>query len=207
MKKRSEKQNKKIRNLVLFCSLCAILLSVSTYAWFIGMKTVNVAEFDVKIATTEGLFLSMDGADWKYELDAKNTAAYAGNANTWADGEGEGLIPMSSVGDMDEESSRMKLYEKGSLKEIFKELIGDAKTKPFECVGTTKEVRFSISYLINKLNKENQKLPLLLKFYNENYELSDITEPLLKEFNEQNNLPIEFVNLLKEELKRCIEKL
>ena len=29
------------------------------------MKTVNVAEFDVKIATTEGLFLSMDGADWK----------------------------------------------------------------------------------------------------------------------------------------------
>ena len=115
MKKRSEKQNKKIRNLVLFCSLCAILLSVSTYAWFIGMKTVNVAEFDVKIATTEGLFLSMDGADWKYELDAKNTAAYAGNANTWADGEGEGLIPMSSVGDMDEDSSRMKLYEKGSL--------------------------------------------------------------------------------------------
>jgi len=99
------------------------------------------------------------------------------------------------------------LYEKESLKEIFKELIGDAKTKPFECVGTTKEVRFSISYLINKLNKENQKLPLLLKFYNENYELSDITEPLLKEFNEQNNLPIEFVNLLKEELKRCIEKL
>ena len=115
MKKRSEKQNKKIRNLVLFCSLCAILLSVSTYAWFIGMKTVNVAEFDVKIATTEGLFLSMDGADWKYELDAKNTASYEGNANTWADGEGEGLIPMSSVGDMDEESSRMKLYEKGSL--------------------------------------------------------------------------------------------
>ena len=115
MKKRSEKQNKKIRNLVLFCSLCAILLSVSTYAWFIGMKTVNVAEFDVKIATTEGLFLSMDGADWKYELDAKNTTAYAGNANTWADGEGEGLIPMSSVGDMDKDSSRMKLYEKGSL--------------------------------------------------------------------------------------------
>ena len=82
MKNRSEKQNKKIRNLVLFCSLCAILLSVSTYAWFIGMKTVNVAEFDVKIATTEGLFLSMDGADWKYELDAKNTASYEGNANT-----------------------------------------------------------------------------------------------------------------------------
>ena len=115
MKRRNEKQSKRIRNLVVFCSLCAILLSVSTYAWFIGFKTVSVNQFEVKIATTEGLFLSMNGTDWTYELDAKNAAAYTGNANVWADGENEGLIPMSTVGDMDATSSRMKLYEKGSL--------------------------------------------------------------------------------------------
>lgn len=115
MKRRNEKQSKRIRNLVVFCSLCAILLSVSTYAWFIGFKTVSVNQFEVKIATTEGLFLSMNGTDWTYELDAKNATAYTGNANVWADGENEGLIPMSTVGDMDATSSRMKLYEKGSL--------------------------------------------------------------------------------------------
>ena len=97
------------------------------------------------------------------------------------------------------------LYEKEELLNTFKELIGDAKTKPFECVGTTKEVRYSISYLINKL--EDKDLPLLLKFYKDNYELSDINEPLLKEFNNENNLPQEFVSLLKEELKRCTEEL
>jgi len=97
------------------------------------------------------------------------------------------------------------LYDKETLLKTFKELIGDAKTKPFECVGTTKEVRFSISYLINKLDKNN--LPYLLKYYFENYELTDPKEPLLYEFNEENNLPIEFVNLLKEEVKKCIEKL
>ena len=113
--KRNSKKNKRVRNLVLVCTLTAILLTVSTYAWFIGMKTVKVNEFEVKIATTEGLFLSMDGVDWSYNLDAKNAKAYTGNANQWLTGKDEGLIPVSTVGDLDETSSRMKLYEKGSL--------------------------------------------------------------------------------------------
>ena len=111
-KKHNKKHTKKIRNLVALCALCGVVLSVSTYAWFIGMKTVNVTSFDIDIATTEGLFLSMDGVNWHYNLDARNTAAYTGNTNTWAE---TGLIPMSSVGDMDDTVSRMKLYEKGSL--------------------------------------------------------------------------------------------
>ena len=111
MKRR--KKNQKVRNLITLCALCAILLSVSTYAWFIGMKTVNVTEFDINIATTEGLYLSMDGKDWVYTLDAKTAHAYDGNANQWL--EDSGLIPMSSIGEMDATSSRMKLFEKGSL--------------------------------------------------------------------------------------------
>ena len=114
MAKRNKKQSKKIRNLVLICAMCAVILTVSTYAWFIGMKTVNVSTFDIEIATTEGLFLSMDGSDWSYNLDAKGATAYTGNANQWLDGEDEGLIPVSTVGDIDKTSSRMKIYEKGS---------------------------------------------------------------------------------------------
>ena len=110
--KKNNKHAKKIRNLVIVCALCAVVLSVSTYAWFIGMKTVSVQSFDVEIATTEGLFLSMDGINWSYNLDARNATPYTGNTNTWAP---DGLIPMSTVGDMDSDVSRMKLYEKGSL--------------------------------------------------------------------------------------------
>ena len=110
--KKERKNKKKNRNLIILCSFCAIILTVSTYAWFIGMKTVNVSSFDIDIATTEGLFLSMDGTSWSYKLDAKNAQAYEGNVNTWAE---NGLIPMSTVGDMDDTSSRLKLFEKGSL--------------------------------------------------------------------------------------------
>ena len=112
MAKRNKKQAKRVKKLVLLCSICAVVLVVSTYAWFIGMKTVNVSKFDIDIATTEGLFLSMNGTDWSYKLDAKGATAYTDNTNTWAP---DGLIPMSTVGDMDGDASRMKLFEKASL--------------------------------------------------------------------------------------------
>ena len=115
MAKRNKKQTRRLRNLIMICTLCAVVLTVSTYAWFIGMKTVNVSSFDIDIATTEGLYLSMDGINWSYKLDAKKTTAYQGHTNTWADGENEGLIPMSTIGDMDSSVSRMKLFEKASL--------------------------------------------------------------------------------------------
>ena len=111
-KKQNVKHSKRVRNLVAMCLLCGVVLGVSTYAWFIGMKTVKVNKFDINIATTEGLFLSMNGVDWTYKLDVANAQAYENNTNTFAP---NGLIPMSSVGDMDKTSSTMKLYEKGSL--------------------------------------------------------------------------------------------
>ena len=111
-KKYNEKHSKKIRKLAAFCCLIAIFLSVSTYAWFIGMKRVEVSEFDINIATTEGLFLSMDGIDWKYNLDVNTATQYENNTNKIDDVE---LIPLSSVGDMDSTTSRMKLFEKSSL--------------------------------------------------------------------------------------------
>ena len=112
MKKHNEKHSKKIRNLVVICLLCGVVFAVSTYAWFIGMRTVNVSSFDINVASTEGLYLSMDGQSWTYNLDVVNDPKYANNANKLTDVE---LIPMSTVGDMDVTSSRMKLYEKGSL--------------------------------------------------------------------------------------------
>ena len=115
-KRRNTKHEKRVKRLILGCGLCAIILSVSTYAWFIGMKTVNVSSFDVTIAAIDSLSLSLDGKTWSdtvsisKETYSKNS--YTGNTNSWG---GDGLIPMSSVGKIDTDSSRMILFEKGSL--------------------------------------------------------------------------------------------
>jgi len=111
------KQNKKrLRNLIAIFSLTAVVLSVSTYAWFIGMRTVNVSSFDVEIASTDSLMLSLNGSTWDTTVaitqDTVSSASYTNNTNSWG---GAGLFPVSSVGAMDSTASRMKLFEKASL--------------------------------------------------------------------------------------------
>ena len=91
------------------------------------------------------------------------------------------------------------LYEDESLLPIFKELVGDASTKPFECVGEIKEVRYALSLTIG----DKTDLPYLLKYYKDNYEM--VTEKLEEYYNEENNLPEEYANIIKENLK-CLVK-
>ena len=112
--KRNGKKSRKIRKLILACTLSAVVLIVSTYTWFIGIQTVRVSPFEITIATTEGLFLSMDGENWVYNLDVATATAYTGNTNIMPS-ENNKLEPISTVGELDSSVSRMKLFEKSSL--------------------------------------------------------------------------------------------
>ena len=113
MAKRNKSQQRRVKNLALVFTLTTIVLVTSTFAWFIGMRTVNVNQFDVTIAAVDGLSLSLDGENWTEKLTVnKDAANYDGNTNVWAE---KGLVPMSTVGEMDATSSTMKLFQKASL--------------------------------------------------------------------------------------------
>lgn len=116
MKQRNKKHEKRVKRLVILCAIWAVVISVATYAWFIGMKTVNVSTFDVSIAAVDSLYLSLDGEHWADTVTINesnyNSGAYSGNTNSWG---GTGLIPMSSVGAINSSSSTLIMYEKGSL--------------------------------------------------------------------------------------------
>lgn len=90
------------------------------------------------------------------------------------------------------------LFEDESLLKTFIELTGNGKTKPFECVGTFEEVNFALSYIISKL--EGKNLPYLLKYYKDNFKLSDISIDITKRFNKENNLTNEQIELLKTQI-------
>ena len=111
-KEKRKENSKRIRNIFILLFILGILLGVSTYAWFIGMKTVNLSNFDVKIATTEGLYISLDAKSWVYNLDVTTAEQYPNNTNVM---ENVKLIPVSTVGDVDTNSSTMKLFSKSSL--------------------------------------------------------------------------------------------
>ena len=117
MGRNSKRIEKRSKNLVLICTLTAIILIVSTYAWFIGLRSVSVASFDVEIASTDSLLLSLDGKKWSTQVSINKgnyndtNVVYSGNTNSWT----TGLIPMSTVGNMDKSTSRMVLFEKASF--------------------------------------------------------------------------------------------
>ena len=118
---KDKKKNKKIKKLIAFCSLTSFIFIVATYAWFIGMRQVNVSSFEIEIASTDSLLLSLDGSRWDTTVtinsDNFQSVSYEGNVNNWANygSNNAGLKPISSIGEIDTSSSTMKMYEKGSL--------------------------------------------------------------------------------------------
>lgn len=85
------------------------------------------------------------------------------------------------------------LLNKKELLNTFLELIGEAKTKPFECVGTIEEVNLAINMIINK----EQENPYLIQYYKENYMHLKFDKNLLKEYNEDNCLDEMFEEIIK----------
>ena len=131
MARKERNKKKRVLHLAVIFTFTAIVFGTATYAWFIGMRTVNVNPFEVQIAATEDLQLSLDGVTWSDTVSInssnyKNPAAtslaentleaegnpYSTNTNTWG---GRGLIPMSSIGVINTSTSRLTLFEKGSL--------------------------------------------------------------------------------------------
>ena len=69
MSKRTKASRKRLNNLLIILLLTAVLLVMSTYAWFTANRTVNIDLIDVKVSTKSGLQISADGENWKTVLD------------------------------------------------------------------------------------------------------------------------------------------
>ena len=114
MKQRNIKHEKRLKKLVLTCLLLAVVLTVGTYAWFIGMQTVSVEAFEVKIAAVEDLALSIDADKWETNLtiseDVLSKNDYAKTTYSWTS-----LKPVSTVGLVSDDTSKLIMYDKGSL--------------------------------------------------------------------------------------------
>lgn len=80
------------------------------------------------------------------------------------------------------------LFARKNLLDIFIDLTGNGKTKPFDCVGTYEEVNFAIQQTINNIEEQSEELPYLLKVYKEKYGNEKIKKNLLECYNVENNL-------------------
>lgn len=92
------------------------------------------------------------------------------------------------------------LSDDASLIKDFDRLIGLEKEKPFECVGSVDEINTAIQMKIDEYRLNNIGLPLLYRHYVEKGldKTSYNKEHFLKHFNESNNVPNDFIKIIKE---------
>ena len=125
-KKTNTRKFRKLFLLFVVIFITSVVLVVETYAWFVGITTVNVSSFDVTVTSAQGLELSLNGKYWAsgdttITLNSANilstnptTAShgYNGSGNTWPT---NGLKPLSSSGRLNTSTGRLQLFEKTSL--------------------------------------------------------------------------------------------
>ena len=70
MKENNQRNSRKRLNaLILLVAFTAILLIVSTYAWFSTQKNVKLSGLDGKVNVAEGLQISLDALNWTNSID------------------------------------------------------------------------------------------------------------------------------------------
>lgn len=70
MRENNERNSRKRLNaLILLVAFTAVLLIVSTYAWFSTQKNVSLANLDGTVKVAEGLQISLDAKNWSSTID------------------------------------------------------------------------------------------------------------------------------------------
>lgn len=89
-----------------------------------------------------------------------------------------------------------------TMKELFEQLTGILDDKPFECVGTRDEVNIAVCMSIRNHEKEGTKLPLLYEYYKQTSYYNVYKDRLVDmlAFNEENNLPEQYKEIVKRKL-------
>ena len=72
MEQKQKNSRKRLNSLVLLVAFTAIMLIVSTYAWFSTQKNVTIGGLYGKVNVAEGLQISLDALNWKNEIDLSN---------------------------------------------------------------------------------------------------------------------------------------
>ena len=126
-KERLERRRKKAEKMIFAIGITAVVFVVATYAWFIGTTQVLVNSFTLSVKSGDGLSISITGDPGSFsnevtisqeileELLTTEYTADAGNRNYWDD---YGLVPVSTVGQIDKEGSNIVMYNKTSVSSL-----------------------------------------------------------------------------------------
>lgn len=66
---RQKNSKRRLNSLILLVAFTAIMLIVSTYAWFSTQRSVSISNLEGTVKVAEGLEISLDANNWSQEID------------------------------------------------------------------------------------------------------------------------------------------
>lgn len=93
------------------------------------------------------------------------------------------------------------LYTNKHLLKLLQQITGNKGPKPFECVGTYKEIIAGLSLSIKKLEKTKEELPFLLEYAKNNLIRQSANSEVLEDLDNDNFLPKNIAETLKAKIQ------
>jgi len=81
MENKQKNPRRRLNSLILLVAFTAVMLIVSTYAWFSAQKNVTISNLEGKVNVAEGLMVSLDAKSWSQEVDFEDYDQNAVGAN------------------------------------------------------------------------------------------------------------------------------
>jgi len=178
---------------------------VEYFSFLRPLYEIQIARLFSKFPRYFPVFLSCNEAYKTASGTKKPTGKWCGNCSKC-------LFVWTILYPFIEKSELIKIFKKNLFKDknlipIMKELIGESKIKPFECVGTKKEclIAFYLSYKksIGDTYGNCDNLPVLLKYFQDKIlpkysksKLEQDSKKILNSWNKQNNLPKDIDKIL-----------
>ena len=189
-----------------------LIISYSNVLKNIGVKNLNYFSFlrplyEIQIAKIFSRFLQYFPVFLSCNEARKTKSGTKKTTGQWCGKCSKCLFIFTILYPFVDEKSLIKifaknLFEKRELLSMMKELIGESKNKPFECVGTKKEslIAFFLSW------KKAKNLPILLEYFEKKIlpkypNLEKESKNLMDSWNKQNYVPKELEKALKLKLK------
>lgn len=93
------------------------------------------------------------------------------------------------------------MLEDSTMKENLEKLVGIAREKPFECVGSRDEINTALMLTVDRIEDEGEPLPFLLSYYKNSglyFKYRDIGDQYSSYFDKENLLPGRLLSLVRE---------
>lgn len=85
MENNQRNQRKRLNSLILLVAFTAVMLIVSTYAWFSTQKNVSISNLYGEVKVAEGLQISLDAKHWGNSIDLSELNMAQSGSNTTPD--------------------------------------------------------------------------------------------------------------------------